>query len=365
MVTFQGTAIPKPWEDGTTRRSSTPTPWRRCYASLCRVPNSVVGMSLGGLTVTWLAAMAPGPGRRTRSRRRQTASQRHAELTAEQRGTVALRTASGNSQLSGHVDLTIAARPRTAMSSLRRGTPQLPPAGQRHWVCATRDPHVEISAGLWDDVDALSRADHVRARSGRHRPDTAELHRRATHFGIDAKSGHWCSDNCAPWIEIVRVLGTHAEPYGGPMTYSCVLISCSYRRTTAAAARPHYRARPETPTAGARTSGHRFYLGTLPLYGDHDGPHFECWDRLGSLAEQTSQLIGNRRSSDVTPTAIRALPTWLGTVDHISGGRSSWVSGRAKQKGLRRNTATGSAQRAAASTTWRLRCPGSRRGLAS
>lgn len=177
----------------------------------------VVGMSLGGLTAIRLAALAPELIRElvlvdvTPS-----ALQRHAELTADQRGTVALMHGERVfPSFAAMLELTTAAAPHRDPQSLRRGVfhnSRRLDDGRWTWrYDAIRS--VPDFAGLWDDVDGLS-APVTLVRGGASGfvtdEDAAELRRRATRFRgvrVVENSGHSVqSDQPRVLTDIVREL---------------------------------------------------------------------------------------------------------------------------------------------------------------
>jgi esterase len=175
----------------------------------------VVGMSLGGLTAIRLAAVAPDLVRElvlidvTPS-----ALQRHAELTADQRGTVALMEGEREfPSFQAMLDLTIAAAPHREVKALRRGVfhnSRRLDSGNWTWrYDAIRA--VPDFGSLWDDVDALS-APVTLVRGGSSGfvtdQDAAELSRRATHFRktqVVENSGHSVqSDQPRVLVDLLR-----------------------------------------------------------------------------------------------------------------------------------------------------------------
>ncbi|MGH3531338.1 MAG: alpha/beta fold hydrolase [Mycobacterium sp.] len=175
----------------------------------------VVGMSLGGLTAIGLAAAAPDLVRElvlvdvTPS-----ALRRHAELTAEQQGTVALMHGEREfPSFAAMLELTTAAAPHRDPKSLRRGVfhnSRRLDDGRWTWRCDTIRT-VPDFAGLWDDVAAMS-APITLVRGGNSGfvtdGDAAELAGRATHFrGVHVveNSGHSVqSDQPRALVDIVR-----------------------------------------------------------------------------------------------------------------------------------------------------------------
>ena len=175
----------------------------------------VVGMSLGGLTGIRLAAVAPDlvpelvlidvtPS----------ALQRHAEMTAEQQGTVALMHGEREfPSFQAMLDLTIAAAPHREVKALRRGVfhnSRRLDNGKWTWRYDAVRAFPDF-AGLWEDVDALS-APITLVRGGSSGfvtdEDAAELSRRARHFRkahVVENSGHSVqSDQPRALIDLLR-----------------------------------------------------------------------------------------------------------------------------------------------------------------
>jgi esterase len=175
----------------------------------------VVGMSLGGLTAIRLAAAAPAlVNELVLIDVTPSALQRHAELTAEQQGTVALMHGEREfPSFQAMLDLTIAAAPHREVKALRRGVfhnSRRLDNGNWTWrYDAIRA--VPDFASLWDDVDALA-APVTLVRGGSSGfvtdADAAELGRRAKHFRkaqVVDNSGHSVqSDQPRALIELLR-----------------------------------------------------------------------------------------------------------------------------------------------------------------
>jgi pimeloyl-ACP methyl ester carboxylesterase len=195
---------------------------RRNAATLAPVlhelaPNAelVVGMSLGGLTAIALAATAPDLVRElvlvdvTPS-----SLQRHAELTDDQRGTVALMHGEREfPTFAAMVEQAVAAAPHRDVKSLRRGVfhnSRRLDDGRWTWRYDAMSTVPEFG-GLWDDVSAFS-APITLVRGGASGfvsdEDFAELSRRARDFrGVHVveNSGHSVqSDQPLVLVEILR-----------------------------------------------------------------------------------------------------------------------------------------------------------------
>lgn len=160
----------------------------------------VVGMSLGGLTAIRLAAIAPElVSELVLIDVTPSALQRHAEMTKEQLGTVALMHGEREfPSFQAMVDLTVAAAPHREVKALRRGvfhnSRQLDNGNWTWRYDAIRS--FPDFASLWDDVDVVS-APVTLIRGGAsgfvNDQDVAELSRRAKHFRgahIVEGSGH-------------------------------------------------------------------------------------------------------------------------------------------------------------------------------
>lgn len=182
-------------------------------------PNAelVVGMSLGGLTAIRLAAMAPNLVKElvlidvTPS-----ALQRHAEMTKEQQGTVALMHGDREfPSFEAMLELTTAAAPHRDPKALRRGVfhnSRRLDDGRWTWRYDAIRTFPDF-ASLWTDVDALP-APVTLIRGGASGfvsdDDVDELRRRAKHFRgahIVENSGHSVqSDQPRALIDVLRTV---------------------------------------------------------------------------------------------------------------------------------------------------------------
>ncbi len=175
----------------------------------------VVGMSLGGLTAIRLGAAAPDlVDELVLIDVTPSALQRHAEMTKEQQGTVALMHGEREfPSFQAMVDLTVAAAPHREPKALRRGVfhnSRRLDNGKWTWRYDAIREFPDF-ASLWDDVDALT-APVTLVRGGTSGfvsdEDAEELARRATHFRrahVVENAGHSVqSDQPRALIDLLR-----------------------------------------------------------------------------------------------------------------------------------------------------------------
>jgi esterase len=202
-------------EDGDYSPQNNAAALRPALREFASTADLVVGMSLGGLTAVRLAAVAPDlVNELVLIDVTPSALQRHAELTKEQQGTVALMHGEREfPSFQAMLNLTIAAAPHREVKALRRGVfhnSRRLDDGKWTW----RYDAIRTSpdfAGLWDDVDGLS-APVTLVRGGSSGfvtdEDAAELGRRATNFRtahVVENSGHSVqSDQPRALIAILR-----------------------------------------------------------------------------------------------------------------------------------------------------------------
>ncbi|GBE63953.1 alpha/beta hydrolase [Mycobacterium sp. MFM001] len=177
----------------------------------------VVGMSLGGLTAIRLAAIAPElVNELVLIDVTPSALQRHAEMTKEQLGTIALMHGEREfPSFQAMLDLTVAAAPHRELKALRRGvfhnSRQLDNGNWTWRYDAIRS--FPDFASLWDDVDVMA-APVTLIRGGNSGfvsdEDVDELARRAKHFrgahSVEGSGHSVQSDQPRALIDILRTV---------------------------------------------------------------------------------------------------------------------------------------------------------------